>query len=348
VSNAVDPSGKRTQLAEINARVLVTTLNRGLCSSQQDDCDGIQILGFCIGIGGGGATPTPTPTPQCGGYILDNCDQIYLAHVSAAEASTQGTIISNAGLAAVMLSQINRFRRGGQFYGIGAGTSYITSGAVALSSQRQHLDTLIANGIFSNLGIDSIGDINVENQYRVYRRICQDGALVMPNPPGFQTALRMASAMSCTSNPLSNFNFSSFGITGSEQGELQKIAGNTNFSEEKSFCTSILDVLDEWQAPGGFGEQTPNLIPNGFPDSVALFRGPGGRSLMVHDAFAFGNPHVNWQCDQAPGERMVWLVTNNTSSPLTGRVACRRCEQGTFNFTNGFVTDCTGEDVNTC
>jgi RHS repeat-associated protein len=87
VANAVDPSGS-------------CTLNASSTNNQRNQCSDDPR---CV-------TGARNAAPPCASTRLDECDIRYLAHVSAAEAT--GTR-SNEVMAAIMLSQINRYNQAG-------------------------------------------------------------------------------------------------------------------------------------------------------------------------------------------------------------------------------------------
>jgi RHS repeat-associated protein len=215
VVNMVDPSGLNScdciEEQYYTGQATLEQLEECLAGTQNvSTLEAIQI------------TPTLTSTP-CAGGQLDECDIRYLAHISAAESSGTG---SNEVMAAIMLSQINRFKQtNGKFYGFRVTETFI----------EQQFGINIPDEQQTTLG------------YSEYVSRCRSNTdnFPVPNFLGYSIALQMARAMSCTSNPLIGFNNSNFEITNITK--LQTVSQSPNLTQENSFCSSVISKVQEWQ-----------------------------------------------------------------------------------------------------
>lgn len=251
----------------------------------------------------------PLPSVQ---VELDQCDQQYLAHVAAGEASGTSSTLT---LVAIMLSQINTYKASGSFANFRVIETFLErnnpnelANLYYISQKRERPE--------------NSEDLIIQSQaYQAYRSLCLAGTLAPAGHPNYNLALELAEQMQ--------------GISDSSDDiipDLKVVLGSPHLQQENSFCTSVLDKIPEWEErANNLGYTRSPYVLSWYPrDNNHIIFEDTPRSIIIYSSG--GSPiHRNWQCPQFVGQPTVHL--NNSG-------ICIQCNNGEEQFTNGIYQGC--------
>lgn len=253
---------------------------------------------------------TDAQNQACG---LDECDIHYLARAAWSE----GLPTSNAAASAIVMIELNNLRNGGSFYPYESVAKFLR-GITRIEGDEETRP-------YQNLS-------QIE-AYTTFRSWCSQN--IQASRDALQGSARSAFRIATTmktgycrsqSNPLYRIevNPGFYDIDDSEVPKLQAVRDDTRIRHAHSFCTSVRNVLSDWQSDTG---RYGYLLPGASAYQIFWNSNLGrtSRSVIVSNNF---NPlHVNWQCNQTQGE-ITWAIVN--SNPATLQVihpdSCKVCQ----------------------